>query len=190
MGAEVGPTAQGAAPAVGREHDLAPALAWIRARLRHLAGDADPAGVGGGPPSALEDLARRLGLSCFEREVLLLCVAMELDTGVASLCADAQGDAGGPYPTFALAFTLFDHPTWDALSPDGPLRAWRLIEVHQRGEEPLLSSPLRIDERILHHAKGLTCVDERLGPLLAPTPGGDVAGAAGSPAVREVADAL
>ena len=70
-----------------------------------------------------------------------------------------------PYPTFALALTLFEHPTWDALAPDGPLRAWRLIEVHQRGEERLLSSPLRIDERILHHAKGLACVDERLAPL-------------------------
>ena len=62
--------------------------------------------------------------------------------------------------------------------------------MHQRSEEPLLTSPLRIDERILHHAKGLACVDERLGPLLAPMPGGDVAEATGSSAVREVADAL
>jgi ATPase family associated with various cellular activities (AAA) len=190
MGAEGGFAARGAAPAGGREHDLAPALAWIRSRLRHMAGDADAGDAGGRPPAALEDLARQLGLSGFERQVVLLCVAMELDTGVASLCAHAHGDAGRPYPTFALALTLFEHPTWDALAPDGPLRAWRLIEVHQRSEEPLLTSLLRIDERILHHAKGLACVDERLGPLLAPMPGGDVAEATGSPAVREVADAL
>ena len=190
MGAEGGFAARGAAPAGGREHDLAPALAWIRSRLRHLAGDADAGDAGGGPPAALENMARQLGLSGFEREVVLLCVALELDTGVASLCARAHGDAGRPFPTFALALTMFEHPTWDALAPDGPLRAWRLIEVHQRSEEPLLTSPLRIDERILHHAKGLACVDERLGPLLAPMPGGDVAEATGSPAVREVADAL
>ena len=81
--------------------------------------DADAGDAGSGPLAALEDLARQLGLSGFEREVVLLCVAMELDTGVASLCACAHGDAGQPYPTFALALTLFEHPTWDALRPTG-----------------------------------------------------------------------
>ena len=176
--------------AEGEEHDLATAVAWVRARLRGLAGDADAREEDGGPPAALEGLARRLGLSDFEREVVLLCLAMELDTGVASLCAKAHGDAALPYPTFALALTLLEHPTWDALAPDGPLRAWRLIEVHQRGEDRLLSSPLRIDERILHHAKGLAGVDERLAPWLSPMRCGDVADDTGSTAVREVADAL
>jgi hypothetical protein len=51
-------------------------------------------------PPALIMLARRLGLTQFEREVLLLCSAMELDTGLASLCAQAQADKTRPYPTF------------------------------------------------------------------------------------------
>jgi hypothetical protein len=43
-------------------------------------------------PSALELLSNRLGLSPFEQDVLFLCVAMELDTRIAGLCARAQDD--------------------------------------------------------------------------------------------------
>src|SRR5258706_7954743 len=53
-------------------------------------------------PSALDELAERLRLSQFERNVLTLCVAMELDTRIAGLCARAQDDPRKPYPTFAL----------------------------------------------------------------------------------------
>ena len=45
-------------------------------------------------PSALEVLSDRLGLSPFERNVLFLCAAMELDTRVAGLCARVQRFAG------------------------------------------------------------------------------------------------
>jgi hypothetical protein len=190
MEPEGGFAGQGPDTAGAPEHDLVPALAWVRSRLRHLAGDADSHEAYDKPPAAFGDLARRLGLSDFERSVVLLCVAMELDTGVAALCDRAQGDVGRSYPTFALALTLFEHPTWAALAPDGPLRAWRLIEVHQRGEEPLLTSPLRIDERILHHARGLACLDERLEAYLAPMPCGDVMEAVDAPAVREIAETL
>ena len=119
-------------------------------------------------PPALIMLARRLGLSPFEREVLLLCAAMELDTSIASLCARAQADPTGPYPTFALALTLFEAPAWDALSPERPLRYWRLIEISQPGGKPLTTSPLRADERIVSYLKGLNYLDDRLAPLLGP----------------------
>src|SRR5215831_9773812 len=41
---------------------------------------------------ALIVLGNTLGLSSFERNVLLLCIAMELDTRIANLCARAQDD--------------------------------------------------------------------------------------------------
>src|SRR2546421_770695 len=44
----------------------------------------------------------QFGLSSFEREVLLLSTAMELDTRVAYLCARAQDDPNKAYATFAL----------------------------------------------------------------------------------------
>jgi len=117
---------------------------------------------------ALVALSRRLGLSLFERQVLLLCIAMELDTRVASLCARAQDDAGRPYPTFALALALFDAPSWDALSPERPLRYWRLIEINQPGAQPLTTSALRADERIVNYVKGLDYLDDRLATFIAP----------------------
>ncbi len=118
------------------------------------------------PAPALHLLGDRLGLSNFEREILLLCAAMELDTRIAGLCADAQGDPSRPYPTFALALALFDDPSWDALTPDHPLRYWRLVEINQPGAQPLTTSPLRADERIVSYIKGLNYLDDRLVPFL------------------------
>ena len=119
-------------------------------------------------PPALIALARRLGLSEFERLILLLCVAMELDTGTGESCAKAQRDTGAakPYPTFALALMLFDNPAWDALSPERPLRYWRLLEINQPGAMPLIAAALKADERIVHYVKGLNYLDDRLTPLV------------------------
>ena len=94
-------------------------------------------------PSALELLSDRLGLSQFERNVLFLCTAMELDTRIAGLCARAQNDPQKNFPTFALALALFDGPSWDAVSPERPLRFWRLVEISQLGAQPLTASALR-----------------------------------------------
>jgi hypothetical protein len=120
------------------------------------------------PPPAMVILCNNLGLTRFEQEILLLCVAMELDTRVSGLCARAQGVANQPHPTFALAMALFDDPTWTALSPEGPLRHWRLLEINQPGAVTLTASALRADERIVNFLKGLNYLDDRLGPLLMP----------------------
>lgn len=119
-------------------------------------------------PPALMILAHRLGLSHFEQQILLLCAAMDLDTRIAPLCARAHGDPNKRYPTFALALTLFDEPVWNALSPQNPLRYWRLIEINQPGATPLTASALRTDERIVNYLKGLNYLDDRLAPLVEP----------------------
>ena len=99
---------------------------------------------------------------------MLLCAAMELDTGIGALCARAQREPSRPYPTFALALTLFADPAWDALSPERPLRYWRLIEINQPDAQPLTTSPLRADERIVNYLKGVNYLDDRLAALLTP----------------------
>jgi ATPase family associated with various cellular activities (AAA)/Winged helix domain, variant len=134
------------------------------------------AGTQPGHPPALTLLGQQLGLSRFDQELLLLCAAIELDTGTASLCARAQGDPNRPHPTFALALALFDEPSWDALSPERPLRYWRLIEITQPAGQPLTASPLRADERIVNYLKGLNYLDDRLSSLVTPL---DFAGVAG-----------
>ena len=126
------------------------------------------------PRPALVVLGQRLGLSRFERQTLLLCAAIELDTRVGALCARAQDNPHQSYPTFALALTLFDEPAWDALSPGRPLRYWRLIEINQLDAQPLTASPLRADERIVSYIKGLNYLDDRLMSLLTPMEGADV----------------
>ncbi|TAH49046.1 MAG: ATP-binding protein [Chloroflexota bacterium] len=120
------------------------------------------------PPPALIRLSEQLGLSRFESQVLLLCAAMELDTRIASLCARAQDDPQRAFPTFALALALFAEPAWEALSPDRPLRYWRLLEINQPAAQPLTASALRADERIVNYLKGLNTLDDRLAALLQP----------------------
>jgi ATPase family associated with various cellular activities (AAA) len=120
------------------------------------------------PSPALLLLAQRLGLSQFEQQVLLLCVGVELDSGIAALCAGCQNDLGRAYPTFALALSIFENPSWDALSPERPLRYWRLVEINQPGGQPLTTSALRADERIVNYIKGLNYLDDRLAPMLTP----------------------
>jgi hypothetical protein len=120
------------------------------------------------PPPALLLLARRFGLSGFERDLLLLCIGIELDPSLAALCAAAHAEPSAGYPTFALALAAFDNPSWQALLPDRPLRHFSMIEIHQPPATPLTTSALRADERIVGYAKGDTYVDDRLAPLLVP----------------------
>jgi len=118
------------------------------------------------PLPALEILARSFNLSPFERATLLLCAGMELESSLAGLCAAAQGGASRSYPTFSLALAALPAPHWSALNPAAPLRRWRLIEVSNQAGVPLTTSPLGIDERILHFLTGLQHLDDRLVGLL------------------------
>lgn len=166
---------------LSNEYYLTAAVKWVRLRLQQMVSSetvnaaeiADAleqmeVGERMQPPPALIILSQRLGLSKFERTLLLLCAAMELDTRIASLCARVADDPYRPYPTFALAFACFPEAVWDALSPERPLRYWRLIEINQPASQPLTTSSLRADERIVNYIKGLNYLDDRLSPLLIP----------------------
>jgi len=62
--------------------------------------------------------------------------------------------------------TAFDDPAWETLSPQRPLRYWRLLDVAQAGSQPLTASALRVDERIASYVKGLNELDDRLLSML------------------------
>jgi hypothetical protein len=117
-------------------------------------------------PAALETLARAFGLSSFERDVVVLCAGVELDSGFAASCAAAQGDAHRAHPTFGLALAVLPDAHWSALSPSSPLRRFRLVELGPG--DTLTASPLRIDERVLHYLAGVQHLDDRLAGLLEP----------------------
>ncbi|MDQ2998698.1 MAG: hypothetical protein M3R61_16835 [Chloroflexota bacterium] len=97
---------------------------------------------------AIQTLCQMFGLSPFERDLLLLCAGVELDSGFAALCAEAHNDHQRPYPTFSLALATLPGAHWDAITPIGTLRRQRLIEVGPGAA--LTLSPLRISEQVLH----------------------------------------
>ena len=158
---------------------LAASVEWLRARLAQMAARGDDtadfasrvkdaeaaraATAAMDPPPALLLLAAQLGLSTFEREIVLLATAMELDTRMAALCAQAAGTPEQPYPTFALALTLFESPSWDALTMARPLRRLRIVDATQGPSQPLTAAPLKADERIVNYLKGLNALDAKLG---------------------------
>jgi hypothetical protein len=108
------------------------------------------------PAPAIDHLADVFGLTPFERDVLLLCVGVELDRQWVAR------------PTFALAFAALPDAHWSALDPNRPLRYWRLVDVDAR--DGLMTGVLRIDEAILHFLLGVPTSDVRLHAYIRPAP--------------------
>ncbi|BBJ46114.1 ATPase [Streptomyces antimycoticus] len=134
------------------------------ARERRTATHPAPAPKAISGPATLDALVACFGLSTFERQLVLLAAAAELDPTAAARCAAASGDPTRTYPTFSLALAALDEPHWSALTPVSPLRRWRLTELDD--ETRLTTSRLRIDERILHFLAGSPYLDARLHGLL------------------------
>ncbi|WP_346098906.1 ATP-binding protein [Streptomyces olivaceiscleroticus] len=114
--------------------------------------------------AALDALTACFGLSAFEREIVLLAAAAELDPTTDARCAAAAGDPARAYPTFSLALAALAEPHWSALTPVAPLRRWRLVELED--ETRLTTTRLRLDERILHFLVGTPYLDAKLHGLL------------------------
>jgi len=124
------------------------------------------------PPTALDkDFAPALdrcvslfGLSPFERELLLLTAGVELDGALRQSVMRAHGQAAdgcrSSQPTFSLALGTLARPHWDALSPQAPLRRWKLVEMEGKRSPTL--QPLYVDERVLHFLTGVASFDSRL----------------------------
>ena len=152
---------------------LAGELARIKRRLRAPevsgASNVHPEDSAEFPESfeaAIVTLARTFELSPFERDVLLLCAGVEMDSEIGTLCAETQGQGGRRYATFGLALAALDAPEWSALTPLAPLRRFRLVEIEDGAG--LSNGRVRIDERILHYLAGVNYLDPRLGPLVRP----------------------
>lgn len=115
-------------------------------------------------PPAIDDLVSIFELSEFERDLLLLCAGIEMDSALAAGCAQELGRPQRGCTTFAMALATLTDPHWSALAPSAPLRRYRLVEIE--AGYGLTSAPLRIDERILHFLAGVNRLDARLEGLL------------------------
>ena len=149
---------------------LVAAIGRLRARLQSFAAqsgsDAVRDYVESGDAAdfvpALLQCAETFRLSPFERELLLLVAGLELDEGLRSAVAALNGGASNR-ASFGLGFRALTAAHWDALSPDAPLRHWRMIEPETGA--PLALAPLRMDERILHFIGGVPATDSRLSAI-------------------------
>jgi hypothetical protein len=123
-----------------------------------------------GGDCALGILAARFGLTRFERQVVVLALAPELDAEIASHCAAAAGEPRRAYPTFALALAVLPLAHWDAITTDRPLRRFRMLQPSF--DEGLAYCRLRLEERIVHFLTGTQTREERLLGVIEPLLGG------------------
>jgi hypothetical protein len=146
------------------QRELMAEVAAVRAQILGTATEIPPTTSGSDDnPSALDAVSACFELSPFERQIVVLCAAPELDGSFAHVLADAQGDPARGFPTFGLALAALPDAHWSAIAPTSPLRAWRLIEL---GSGPLTAAPLHIDEWLLHVLAGAGGLDQRLAPIV------------------------
>jgi hypothetical protein len=137
----------------------------------------------GGPP-AIEVLSRKFGLQSCERDLLLLCWALDEDPAFPWLCAYVQDDVHARFVTLQLALSLWcaddeEADRWRrALLPGAPLRRFHLIAVDD-GQPALMFSqrPLRIEDRVASYLRGINALDENVAFSLHPVPAVPIAGA-------------
>ena len=158
------------------QRDLRAALDRIKLALsQHLDRLTDPDGqhshtdllrttIADSSVTALATICDRFDLDNFERDVLLFCAGIELDSHFSKLCAAI--DQQHSYPTFSLALAVFAESSWNAVTPQAPLRRWQLLDIGPGNA--LTTSPLRIDERILHYLTGIEQLDQRLVGVVEP----------------------
>ena len=144
---------------------------------RDLARAIQRCGEAGNPP-ALDALTRLFGLSAFERGVVVLCLAPEIDASFELLYARMHDDPARRYPTPGLAVTLFDGDDGagitarDAFMPEARLRRFRLVAMDpgRSSSLALSASPLCLTERVVEYLWGVNRIDARVRPWLHPLP--------------------
>ena len=143
-----------------------------QARLDELSAEADrhtAESLARGIPLRLAELGAMFGLTEFDLDVILLCLAPELDRGYERLYAYLHDDLTRRQPTVDLALSLFCPDLAGKVTARarfthaGPLRASRLVELR---DEPgsLLGGSLRLEPRVAGYLLGDDAADDRLRP--------------------------
>jgi len=120
-----------------------------------------------GKPASLDLLCTYFDLNEFERAVVLLCAAPEIDPSFSRIYAYLQDDAGTRHPSPGLALALFcpdaerAQVARQSFLPTSSLRRYGIIT---------LSAGLRTDERIVSYLHGYNECDARIAELLRPLP--------------------
>jgi hypothetical protein len=156
------------------QDDDARAISRKVSELTHLAEEAAQARSS---LPALEIVARLFHLGPFERDVLLLCLAAEVDAGFERLYAYVQDDANRKYPTANLAVQILGslyfgdtltarEQLWDRFAPEAPLCRFRLLRCEWTSGGSWGSEPLRLERRIASYLLGINFLDDQVSNFL------------------------
>jgi len=116
-------------------------------------------------------LSRLFRLTTFEQWALIVCLAPELNRKYEKLYGYLQDDVTRKKPTVDLVTRLICGDSDETVnsrltfSPDSSLIRHRLVNVHSEMNEPLLSSSLKLDNRIVDYLLGFRLIDARLAAL-------------------------
>lgn len=128
-----------------------------------------PSWVHDEPLSALETISQTFHLSKFEKNILVLCAGAEIDGELALLCSKLYNNSNSKFPTFDIALRAFPDADWEAILPESNLRRFQLISMHNYDDIPLITTPIRIQERILHYLLGFrSAMDSSLDYMVRP----------------------
>jgi AAA+ superfamily predicted ATPase len=148
---------------------LTAALHEIEAELAQLRGQL----MDEGAVPALEALARLFGLNSLERDMLLLCFAIDVDPSFAMLAAYVQDNLNARHATPDLVFSVLcqgpeqKEMARNALLSSAPLRHYKLITQDDEGTGAVsVLQALRADERISNYIRGNNRLDKRIVHLL------------------------
>ena len=132
----------------------------LRAALQRMSDEIDlrkAATVAQGMELRLDRLVRLFGLTEFDRDALLICLAPELDLRYEHLFAYLHDDVNKKRPTVDLILNLLSASHEQKLAqrerflPSAPLRDHRLIDLLPGTDDVLLSRGLRLDPRIANY---------------------------------------
>ena len=150
-------------PAAARD-ELERAAAAVEAAQQAIDDRIAASGRAGKLP-ALRWLRQRFGLSAFEEQALVVCLAPELEARYGALYGERTGAA---LPTVGLVLELLCRSateSWHAraaLEDGAPLLRWRLVERSAAGATSGLADTLRLDPGVARFLFGIGLPDPRL----------------------------
>jgi AAA+ superfamily predicted ATPase len=143
-------------------------------QIEVLIDDASQTMTQAGRPPAFEILSSLFSLNFFERDVLMLCAAAEIEPSFCRLFAYVQDDVNLQHATAALALSLFcptdtiAHVARQCFSSDSTLRRRCLITADEGASQS--TRTIRVDERILDYICGRNRLDPRVTDVLEAIP--------------------
>jgi ATP-dependent 26S proteasome regulatory subunit len=129
----------------------------------------------------LDRFAGRFGLSAGELQVVLVCLAAEVDVRYEQVFAYLQDDVTKKRPTVQLTLLITCHTLVELLTarrwfePGAPLVRWQVVTLHEdpnTRRSALPSRYLALDDRVAGHLLGSPGPDPRLTPLVRCSPDG------------------